>query len=378
MFEAEGRLLERHGHDVFRYTLSNNAVENLGKLKLAAKTVWNRDVSSQIADIVKENQIDVVHFHNTLPLVSPGAYWAARKAGAAVVQTLHNYRLVCPGALLYKKGSVCEKCVGQSFALDAIVGKCYRNSASASAVVAGMTAFHRGMGTWKKAVDRYIAITEFAKDKFVKGGLPAEKIGVKPNFLATDPGIGTGNGGFALFVSRLDEIKGVRTVLKAWQSEVSQHLPRLIIVGDGSLAQEVQQASEASEKIEWLGWKDRDTVLNLMKDAGVLLFPSQVFEGGTPMTIVEAFAVGLPVVASDLGTMKSMIEDGKNGRLVSLGNPQAFAGATVELLGNTMEYNAIRMAAKASFDRYYSAAANYRMLTQIYSDALLERTENYH
>jgi len=203
VYQDEAALLESHGHRVTRFSVHNDDLKNTGKLAMAKMTVWNGRLAKKIADLVRSEQIEVVHFTNTFPQISPAAYYSVRKAGAAVVQSLHNYRFICPSALFLRDGKVCESCMGKLVPYPAIKYGCYRDSKSASAVVAGMLATHRVMGTYQRAVDAYIALTEFGKQKFIEAGLPAEKISVKPNFVLPDPGEGAGNGGFALFVGRL-------------------------------------------------------------------------------------------------------------------------------------------------------------------------------
>ncbi len=361
---------------VHHYTANNEEVNGLSLPVLAQRTVWNKQASAEIAAIVEREGVDIVHFHNTLPLISPAAYWGARKAGAAVVQTLHNYRIMCPGAVFFREGRPCETCIDKSFAVPAIIHKCYRGSRAASAVVATMTATHRAIGTWTKAIDRYIAISDFAREKFVRGGIPATKLVVKPNFLDGDPGVGSGTDGFALFVGRLDPAKGVGTLIKAWSGDEADGLPKLVIVGDGPLGPEVEAAC-ASGRVEWMGWKDRSGVVALMRKAGVLLFPSEMYEGGTPMTLIESFASGLPIIASDLGTMRTMINSGENGLLVPPGDPDAFARATRALLSKPSGYAAMRSAARKTFENHYGADRNYEILARIYDDATHER-HGYH
>ncbi len=371
MFEADGRLLEAHGHTVVRYERHNDDVEGLSALQAAASTFWNREAHAEIGRLVTAHGIDVAHFHNTLPLVSPAGYYAARKAGAAVVQTLHNYRLVCPGNTLFRDGAPCESCVGKRFAFDAVRHACYRNSRGATAAVAAMTTAHWRAGTWDHAVDRYIAITDFAHAVFVRGGLPPEKLAVKPNFLSEDPGAGEGGGGFALFVGRLDRPKGMGTVLAAWALDPS--LPPLVVVGDGDMGAEVEAAAGADPRIRFLRWQSHAAVLDLMRRADALLFMSEWYEGGTPMTLVEAAACGLPVVASDHGTMATMIEPGVNGVRVPARQPAALAACVSDLFGDPVRLAALRAGARRAYDRLYSAEANYPQLLAIYDAALRER-----
>lgn len=253
----------------------------------------------------------VVHFHNTFPLISPAAYYAARAANVPVVQSLHNYRLLCANATFYRNGHVCEDCLGAFAPWRGVAHACYRDSRAASSVVAAMLAFHRARGTWVDLVDAYIvALTADACDKFVRGGLPAERLITKPNVVYPDPGQGPGLGGYALFAGRLVAEKGVATLLSAWQHLADP--PPLKIAGAGPMADAVTKVASRCRAIEWLGEVSNARVEALMKDAHVLVVPSVWYEG-LPRVIAEAFAVGLPVIASDLGAMSSLIEHQHNG-----------------------------------------------------------------
>ncbi|MEM8557325.1 MAG: glycosyltransferase family 4 protein [Bacteroidota bacterium] len=372
MFRAESRLLETMGHTVHRHAVHNDAVEDLSRAALLRRTLWSRETYRAVADLVQDAQIDVVHFHNTLPLVSPSAYYAARKHGAAVVQSLHNYRLHCPGALYFREGRVCEDCLGKSYAWSGIRHGCYRGSRAATAAVATMTAAHRQLGTWDRAVDRYIAMTDFAHAKFIEGGLPADKLAVKPNFLDPDPGAGTGQGGYALFVGRLSHEKGISLILDAW----TRHAPdlRLVIAGDGPEAAAVEAAVAAHpDRIEWVGHQTRDGVMRLMADAAVFVFSSECYEGGTPMALIEAMANGTPVVASDLGGPKSMVKQDVAGTRFAPGDPAALAAAVNRLAADPARLQALRASTRALFEHRYTAAANYALLVDIYDAALRQR-----
>uniref|UniRef100_UPI002869EBA4 glycosyltransferase n=1 Tax=Deinococcus sp. TaxID=47478 RepID=UPI002869EBA4 len=189
VFRAESSLLSSAGHRVQEYTVTNDDVGQKSKLTLAAHTIWNAGAASRLAQEVRRGGFDVVHFHNTFPLLSPAVYRAVRAAGAATVQTLHNYRLLCANALLFRDGHICEACLGH-LPLPAIRHRCYRGSLGASATVAVMQVTHRALGTYDRQVDAYIVLTDFARSKFIEGGLPADRLHVKPNFLAPDPGAG--------------------------------------------------------------------------------------------------------------------------------------------------------------------------------------------
>ena len=372
VFEAEGAILESNGHDVERLTVHNDSLEGMSKASLAAQTVWSRRGRKLVADEARRHRADVVHFHNTLPQISPAGYYGARDAGAAVVQTLHNYRTICPGALLHRADSVCSDCVGKAFAWPGVLHGCYRGSRAATLAVAATTSAHRAVGTYTKKVDRYIAITDFARDQFVAGGLPADLMEVKPNPLSFDPGVGDGSGEFILYVGRLGEGKGVHAMIRAWDECAA--LPDLVVVGDGPDSAVVKEAQERhGGRVRWLGWQKTEQVLELMRSARLLLFPSELYEGGTPMSIVEAFASGLPVVASDLGAARGLVHDGVTGIRFTPGNPQALAAAVSEVSRRTDTYADLRANARDFFETTFAPGPNYAILRSIYSNAILHR-----
>src|SRR5262245_60882422 len=216
VFRAEAALLGERGHAVFTLTAENGPVHGLHALTAARDAVWSTGFRRALSEMLRQTRPDVAHFHNTFFRMSPSAYYACRDAGVAVVQPLHNYRLLCPSATFYRHRRVCEDCVGRVIALPGIRHGCYRGSRGQTAVVAGMLTTHRWLGTWRQCVDSYVAMTEFARAKFIAGGLPADKIAVKPNFCAVDPGMGDGAGGYALFVGRLSVEKGIATLMDAW------------------------------------------------------------------------------------------------------------------------------------------------------------------
>lgn len=365
VFATESALLEAHGHSVVRYTVHNDRVAEMNPLSLVQSTLWNKTVYRELRALICRERPQVAHFHNTFPLISPAAYYAAKAEGVPVVQTLHNYRLLCPsqGGIFLRKGEVCEDCLGKFFPWPGVVHNCYRNSKAGTAVHAMMLSLHRSMQTWTKMVDVYIALTEFARQKFIQGGLPAEKILVKPNFVYPDPSPGEGQGGYALFVGRLSPEKGIDTLLAAWE-RLEGNVP-LKIVGDGPLGVQVDKAAQRVPGVEWLGRLPKTQVLALMKDAHILLFPSLWYEG-FPMVIAEAFAVGLPVVASKLGSMSSLITPGRTGLHFHPGNPEDLAAHVEWSLTHSAELNQMRQESRAEFETKYTAEQNYQVLMEIY------------
>jgi glycosyltransferase involved in cell wall biosynthesis len=302
-----------------------------------------------------------MHVHNTLPLISPAVYHAARAEGIRVIQSLHNYRLLCPSALLFRDSHVCEECLGRVVPWPGVVHGCYRGSRAATSVVALMLTTHRALGTWNDAVDAYIAMSQFARDKFVQGGMPGEKIVIKPNFV-DDPGCGNHQGGYALFVGRHSPEKGLRTLLDAWAD-----LTVPLKIAGGIPQPEMVSASPAS--VTWVGRPPKDELVALMQDAAVLVFPSEVYEG-FPVTIAEAFATGLPVVASRLGAMIELVDDGRTGAHFEAGNAADLRRAIRRLFADPDSLRRMSAHARAEFEQKYTADRNYQILSDIYRSAL--------
>jgi glycosyltransferase involved in cell wall biosynthesis len=368
VFADELKMLRDRGHDVKPFTVHNDAVEGMGRLELARNTIWNRQSYDALLEATRSHRAEVVHFHNTFPLISPSGYRAAHDAGAAVVQTLHNYRLLCPSATFYRDGKVCEDCMGRRVPWPAVVHKCYRGNRAATAVVTTMLTVHRTLGTYVEEVDTYIACTEFSRTKLIEGGFAADHVVVKPNFVDPDPGFGPGDGGFALFVGRLTDEKGVYTLLKAWET-LGQTIP-LKILGDGPLRDQVLVAAERKEsRIEYLGRQPLDQVSATMGRASVLLFPSQWYEG-LPRTILESFAKGTPVIASKLGAMDGVIVHGRTGFWFTPGDAADLVRQTREALARPDQLAAMRREARLEYERYYTAARNAEMLLSVYRQAL--------
>jgi glycosyltransferase involved in cell wall biosynthesis len=363
VFATEADLLEAKGHQVWRYTLHNQEIEGANPLTVATKMLWNQKVYQELRSLFRREKIRIAHFHNTFPLVSPAAYYAAKAEGVAVVQTLHNYRLLCPNAMFFRDGQVCEDCLGQAIPLSGVIHGCYRNSRVASSGVAAMLMVHRLHQTWSRQVDVYIALTSFVREKLLQGGIPGDKIVVKPNFLYPDPGWGKGQGRYALFVGRLTREKGVATLLAAWE-KIGKKLP-LKIVGDGPLADQVAAAAQGQSGIEWLGRKDATEVYALMAEAQFLLFPSQWYEG-LPRTIIESLAVGTPVIASDLGSMSSLIRPGQNGFHFQAGDAGDLVKTVDYVLSHPEATTDLRQTTRQTFEQNYTAEASYEQLMQIY------------
>ena len=364
VFADEARLLQSRGHTVVQFTMHNDAVGAMRKAAIAVRTLWNSASYADLRQLIRRERPDVMHCHNTFPLMSPSVYYAARAERVPVVQTLHNYRLICPRADFTRSAGPCEQCVARRWAWPAVRYRCYRDSRAASAVVAGMLAFHRVRRTWSRRITLYCALTEFARKKFVQAGWPEDKIVVKPNFVLSDAGAGSGDGGYAVFVGRLSPEKGVRTLLEAWRS--LQVPIALKIVGDGPLQHEVRRAANGSGTVEWLGQRPHEEVLGIIGRAACLIMPSVWYET-FGRTMIEAYCRGTPVIASRLGAMAELVDDGRTGRLFAPGDSEDLAEKVAEMLAGRRPPAAMREAARAEFEAKYTADINYRQLCEMYN-----------
>jgi glycosyltransferase involved in cell wall biosynthesis len=282
------------------------------------------------------------------------------------VQTLHNYRLMCVNSLFFRDQHLCQECLGRFLPWHGVVHACYRNSRAASAVVASMVGAHNLAGTWRKRVSTYIAVSEFARDIYIAGGLPENKIAVKPNFIHPSPLQGNGGGGYALYVGRLSQEKGIATMLNAWKAAHAA-IP-LKIVGEGPLAALVIAATHECKSIEYLGAKPLPEVLNLMRSAEFLVFPSEWYET-MGRTIMEAFAVGTPVVATNIGPPATMVIQGMTGFHFTPGNVSELRDRAEWCSQNLNQVRAMRSGARQAFESNYTGAANAKMLLAIYERA---------
>jgi glycosyltransferase involved in cell wall biosynthesis len=373
VFEQERRLLERAGHTVIAYCRSNwevTAYSGLRRLQLAGRTIWARDVRQKFARLLDQEKPDLVHVHNTFVMVSPSIFSACRDADVPVVQTLHNYRLYCPASTFFRDGHVCEECVTHGL-WRGIAHGCYHNSRATTAVVAMMLAVHRQRQTWKRDVDCYIALTKYARAKFLECGLPAEKVFVKPNFVHPDPGQRpSSEGAYALFVGRLSPEKRVSTVLAAWNRLRKLNIPLIILGGGPQFGQmEKEAARQGLTSVDFRGQVSRNQTLEVMRKARFLVFPSEWYEN-FPVTIAESFACGVPVICSRMGAMQEIVDDGRTGLHFTTGDA-ADLSEKVEWAWNHPEDMAIMgNEARHEYETKYTAAKNYPILMEIYQRAM--------
>ena len=366
---AEAALLRQRGHQVTVYEACNDTIaanSTKARLQTAAIGIWNRRSHRELRTLIRRTTPAVMHCHNIFPLISPAAYYAAAAEAVPVVQTLHNYRLQCVNALLFREGRPCEECVGR-LPLSGVVHACYRGSHLGSAAVAVMLCAHRIARTWQDRVQRYIAPTSFAKARVVAGGIPEERIIVKPNFVDPDPGEGNHDGSYAFYAGRLSPEKGVQLLLDGWRA-LQEPIP-LRVAGDGPLRPEVERAAAHDSRIQYVGMLTRRAMLTAMKAATLLVQPSLVYET-FGMAVLEAFATGLPAIVPDHGALNELVDSQRTGWHFRAGDAGALAHVVRIAWASRTVLRDKGSAARREYQRRFTADANYVQLLDVYTSAI--------
>lgn len=359
--DAEVALLRRHGHEVRLYRRDNAELEHMPRLQAGLSAIWSRRTVDDLAQLQQDFAPQLIHAHNTFPLISPSLYVAARRFGIPVVQTLHNFRLLCPQAMLLREGRGCTDCVGR-FPWRGVLHRCYRRSHAQTAVTAAMLGVHRLAGTWRRDVQRYIVLNRMCRDLFVEGGLPLEKMAIKPNFVEcpATPAPSRRSGG--MFIGRLSPEKGIATLAAALQ-----RLPGLQIdvYGNGPL----QEMVERTAGLRYCGFQPAEVLRERMHHAAYLVVPSTGIES-FGLVAIEAFACGTPVIASGHGGLGEIVVHRRNGLLFSPGDPDELAGALRHAEREPADMRRMGAEAYQSYLAHYTPERNYEMLMRIYDEAI--------
>lgn len=370
--QQEMGLLQTQGHIVKLYLVDNDSITSLQeKIKVAFQAPYSQKSKKSFLACLKKFQPQLVHIHNFFPILTPAIYDACIAMGIPVVQTLHNYRTICPGAILMREGKVCEKCIRQS-PFKSVLHRCYRNSFIGTFAVARMVAYHRRNQTWENKVDRFIALTLFGKMKFVEAGFPPEKISVKPNFYNIKIPKKTNEEKSrkgCLFVGRLSREKGLGIIMEAWKN---LKVP-LRIAGDGPLIDQLKEANLANVSV--LGQLSSDQVSREMSEAAFLVMPSECYET-FGLVIIESFAHGLPVIASRLGAMAEIVEDGRTGLHFDPGCAEDLAQKVEWLEAHQKECRQMGENALQVYEEKYSPEKNYSTLQDIYNEVIEEKKKS--
>lgn len=375
LFEDEAKLLESLGHDIYWHTKHSDSIKERNLLGVAVETVWNGRSYREMLKVIDEHSPDVIHSVNTFPLFSPSIFYAARKRNIPFVATIQNYRYFCAQAMCFRNGKACEACLGK-LPWRAVRYGCYKNNLAGSAVVASMQLLHQRLSSWQKYIDVICVASDFSKGKLVQAGMDASQMIIKPNFVVDDPGFQPGDGGYAAFVGRISDEKGTNTLIDAWRSMVDRGIEiPLKIVGDGPDTEDVKKLVESSPHVEWFGHLPNEEVFRVVGNAACLIFPSTGYES-LPKTLIEAMAVGTPVVGSNIGSIPEIVMDQKTGYLYPAGDANALAECAMKFFddsGKAIANDSMRAACREMFDAKFTSNANYEQLLNIYKEAIRRR-----
>lgn len=358
--EAEAALLRGAGLEVELYLRSNDDIAVRPGLGTALDALWSRRAAAEVECLIKRFKPAVMHVHNSFPLISPSIFWAARRQRIASVQTLHNYRLLCPQAMFLRDGTACEDCLGH-IPWRAVPRRCYRGSLAQTAVLGAMLQTHRLLGTWRRRVDRFVALSEFSRAKFIAGGLPGARIHLKPNFvdLAEPPGDVPRQGG--LFVGRLAPEKGLGVLAEAYAGLAEASLD---VYGDGPDAARLAGLPQ----VRLLGRRPAAEVHAAMRRAAYLVLPNLSYEN-FPLVIAEAYACGLPVIGSDYGAVAELVEAGVTGLKFPVGDATALRAALAWAEAHPEAMARMGDEARRRYEARYTPARNLEQLLDIYRRA---------
>ncbi|MCC9135059.1 glycosyltransferase family 4 protein [Pontibacter silvestris] len=370
-FETETGLLREHGHKVRTLIFDNDVIDSslITTIKLSYKLFYNSDSAVALEKEIQEFRPQIIHVHNFFYIASPAVFYVAHKHHIPVVLTVHNFRMICAGALLLRDGKVCEKCIHSKFPVDGIIHGCYGGSAMQTAHLTCMTSFHKLAGTWRKKVTRYIVLNNFAKRKLHNSslGLKSDQIAVKPNCVP-DNGYTLPNDreDYFVFVGRLSQEKGIDVLLKA-----RDRFPfKLKIIGTGPLEELVQEYAAKYDDVEYCGFQNSSFITEMLKKSKGLIFPSVWYEG-MPITILEAFSTGTPVIASDIDNINEIVENNVNGIHFRLGDSDSLADALKTFNPDIDESQRfLYKQARKTFERKYTREGNYELLMAVYHDVI--------
>lgn len=361
----EKKVLVKNGHEVVQFVKDNSALTKNsipGRLKVYASLTGSKSIAFELEALLSRENPDLCHVHNTFPLITPIVYKVCRAKGIPVVQTLHNYKMVCTNSLLFRNGEVCEVCLNKSL-YNSIKFKCYRDSYAATAMQAHVIQYHRNRGTWSDLIDKYICLTEFQKDKLVSGGMNPDMLVVKPNFLS-EGGENITREDFFLFVGRLNDSKGLQDMIYLFNQNKKS---KFVLIGKS----ETPKIFDEFDNVNHMGEQDRSVVLTYMRKCKAVLFPSKYYEG-MPIVILEAFSHKKPVISRNTGAMSSMIESGRNG--LKYDDQDGFVSAVAKFQTDHAWVETLGKAAFSDYEEKYSETKGYENLIDVYSAVLANRT----
>lgn len=384
VFFDEMEILKLHGHEIVSFSrhyeknFNSNFVsffpsfieyENvsiLRKITTGLKLIYSLEAKDKITKMINHFMPDIIHAHNIYGRLTSSVLDAAKDRDIPVVMTLHDYKLICPSYSMLLNGRSCERCKGGRF-YNCLLTRCHKGSLSASAVYTIESYFNRLFKKYDH-IKYFICPSRFLLIKHLESGLPEEKLIHISNFIRVekyDPNYKHEN--YILYAGRLSKEKGIMTLLKAVNGlEVS-----LKIAGDGPMREEYETYAKGNQLLNVLfeGYKTGDELRELFRNAAFIVFPSECYENA-PMTILEAFAYGKPVIGSNIGGIPEMVVEGETGLLFGPGNPDELREKILYLLSNPSLIEAMSRKAREKTETEFNAEIHYKRLMEIYKAAI--------
>ena len=365
--DAEVTLLAEGGHQVSLFERRSDDIAAMPLPRKAAVPLmvpWNPAVRKELAARLRASRPDVVHIHNTFPLLSPSVVAACADAGVPAVATLHNYTMVCPPGTLHRDGRICTECVGGS-PLPAVKHGCYRGSSAATLPMAASMVANRRR--WWTGVSRFFCISAAQRDLLVSAGMPGERMAVKHNFV-TDPGVRrTGAGKHVLFLGRVTEEKGVGLLMRAWERLDGALGVPLVIAGTGPMQEEVAAWAAGRPDVSYVGLQNKAECRALTADAVTVVAPSTWLEA-FGLVVVEAMAAGVPTVAAAHGAFPELVDDGVTGFLHAPNDAASLADRLRAVAGD--RNNDMGDAARVRYEKDFTPAVGLDRLIAGYEAAI--------
>lgn len=363
--------LRYSGHEVELYTQNSDDIALMrrkDRALLPFRSVWSFSDEHDLTFRLQERRPDLVHVHNTFPLFSPSVLRAAARLGLPVVATLHNFRLMCANGVLQRDGGPCESCVGR-IPWRGVVHGCYRDSRIQSLPLATGITVHQALKTWQRYVTTLIAPSEFVRSRYVAGGFDPEQIVVKPHAVPPPAGaVRDGPGEAFVFLGRLTEEKGFADLLRAWDPA----LGRLVVVGDGPLRAEADARAARDPSIQVFGAMPWADCMDVLRSARAVVVPARSYET-FGLVVVEAFAHGVPVVASRIGALAELVDDGETGALATPGDSEELRKALGVMAAPTVSIACGARARQVYLDRF-TPERDLTATERIYADAIARQS----
>lgn len=374
VFKAETDLVKQYGHEVKTLIFDNKNLNTLReKVLIGLMTIFNFSSAKVLHKMILEFQPDIIHVHNFFPIASPSIFFVAKKYGIPIIMTLHNYRLICPSATLYRKNTICEICIKKTFTYPAVIHGCYRKSKIQTLLLTSMSFFHTVFHTWHRNVTHYIALTDFEKNKYLQSSLKlhSSQITIKPNFVEDHDSLMQKENYF-LYVGRLSEEKGIDILIETFKNSPYE----LRIIGNGPLVEQVWTTANIFTNIHYIGFQNKKFILESLKRAKALIFPSSCYET-FGMSVIEAFSTGTPVICSDHGAPAELIQHMKNGLYFQSGNSIDLKQKVDWINTHPEQHYQLCFNARQEYEAKYTPKKNYTMLMKIYEEAIHAKTKNY-